>query len=284
MRLPGAWTRWRGAGLTVACLVLGLGLDPEARVLQTADSPEVIIRRLVSAIYSNDAAEYNAVTIEHPLRSRLTSEGRPNAQGLRRLKDDPASLQIRQQRPILVKGVPLTTPPGGDAPVEATALFMVSHGGAPTVVPLVRRAEGWKVDIRWWIASTEAMSSARSNPPGSPDRTVRALLAAMLQFDRQRAATFLTDPRALNVLFTGAPRTREPSGVLEATAEEMPLVEIGPGEFYPSPGQRVIEGGSTDDRKVLVGLFGPVEIPFVLRRQQNAWKVEAEPFFTFMNR
>ena len=59
--------------------------------------------------------------------------------------------------------------------------------------------------------------------------------------------------------------------------------EIERGESYPLPGH-VVEGGSTSDRKVLVGWFGPVEIPFVLRRVGSDWKVEAEPYFAFMNR
>ena len=265
-------------------MIVALGVAVRAQPLQAPDTPEAVIRRLVLAIYRNDATEYNAVTVEHPLRSRLTAEGRANPQGLKRLTDDPSGLQIRQQRPMLSRGVPVQPSAAGDVPVGTTTLYMVSHGGGPIVVPLVRRPEGWRVDIRWWIASTDLMSSARANPAGSPDRSIRALLASMLRLDRQRASTFITDPRAVGTLFAGAPRSREPSGVLDATAEEMPLVEIGAGEFYPAPSKRVVEGGSTDDRKVLVGLFGPVEIPFVVRRIQNGWKVEAEPYFLFMNR
>ena len=59
---------------------------------------------------------------------------------------------------------------------------------------------------------------------------------------------------------------REPSGVLEASAMEMPLVEVGTGEFYRLPSGRVVEGSAAADRRVFVGQFGPVEIPFVLRR------------------
>jgi hypothetical protein len=82
----------------------------------------------------------------------------------------------------------------------------------------------------------------------------------------------------------GAPRQREPSGVLDATVEEMPLVEIAPGEFYPLPTNHIIEGVKAADRKVLVGWFGPVEMPFALRRIGSNWRVEAEPYFLLMNR
>ena len=88
----------------------------------------------------------------------------------------------------------------------------------------------------------------------------------------------------VNVLFAGAPRYREPSGVLEATTMEMPLVEIGPGEFCRMPSGRVVEGSATADRKVIVGQFGPVEMPFVLRRVGAGWRVEAEPYYELINR
>ena len=86
------------------------------------------------------------------------------------------------------------------------------------------------------------------------------------------------------MLFAGAPSVREPSGVLEATAMEMPLVEVAAGEFYRMPSGRIVEGSTAADRKVIVGLFGPVEMPFVLRRMGGAWRVEAEPYFALINR
>jgi hypothetical protein len=34
----------------------------------------------------------------------------------------------------------------------------------------------------------------------------------------------------------------------------------------------------------MVGQFGPVEIPFVLRRVVGTWRVEAEPYFLMISR
>ena len=50
------------------------------------------------------------------------------------------------------------------------------------------------------------------------------------------------------------------------------------------PSGRVVEGATAADRKVIVGQFGPVEMPFVLRRIGVAWRVEAEPYFRLINR
>ena len=64
----------------------------------------------------------------------------------------------------------------------------------------------------------------------------------------------------------------------------MPLVEIGPGEFVEMPSGRVVEGAAADDRKVLIGLFGPTEMGFVVRKAGTEWRVEAEPYFLLLNR
>ncbi len=110
------------------------------------------------------------------------------------------------------------------------------------VVPMVMRPEGWKVDVRWWVAFQQMSMS--SVPPPPEHLAVRSLLAAMLDLDRNGAATYLTDPRGLDLLFVGAPRSREPAGVLDAALGEMPLVEIRADEFYTMPSGRVIAGAS----------------------------------------
>jgi hypothetical protein len=248
-----------------------------------AETPEQVIRSLVIAIYSNDIASYNRLTIPHPLRSRLTQGGRVNEHKLNELKEYPGGLQIIRKRPPMFRGEEVQADVKGDYPVGTTALFVVAHGGGPMVVTMARRAEGWKVDPRWWIAGTE-LGAGPPPAPDSPDLAIRSLLAAMLRLDRAEALRFAAPDANMDVLFDGAPRQREPSGVLDAAVFEMPLVEIEPGEFARTPTGKIVEGTRASDRKVLVGLFGPVEIPFVVRRVGDGWRVDAEPFFSLMMR
>jgi len=255
-------------------VVLGVSL---VRAQGGSDGPEAVIRQLVMAIYGVDVEAYNRLTTDHPLRSLLTVGGSPNADGLRRLEQDPGSLQIRAMRPTAFQGKPVETAPD---PIGATALYAVAHQNQPMLVPMVRRPDGWKVDVRWWIAMQQMSMS--SMPPPPEHLTIRSLISAMLGLDRAEAARYLTDPRRIDLLWIGAPRSREPSGVLEGIALEMPLVEVGAGEFYVLPSGRVIEGGSTDSRKIVVGLFGPIEMPFVVTRTGNAWRVEPEPYFILL--
>ena len=263
---------------TIALVAVATTVSGDAQ--RRTQSPADVIRALVVAIYGNDTASYNALTIPHPMRSRLTAGGRVNADKLNSLKEDPGSLQIIPKRPPTFRGEEVKPDAQGEYPVGTTALYVVAHGGAPMVVTLARRADGWKVDLRWWLAMTE-LASGREPARGSPEVAIRSLLSAMLQLDRSGASRFVPPGTDLDALFTGAPRQREPSGVLDATVFEMPIVELEPGEFVRMPSGKLVEGTKDAERKVLVGQFGPVEMPFVVRRVKE-WRVDAEPYFMLM--
>jgi hypothetical protein len=47
---------------------------------------------------------------------------------------------------------------------------------------------------------------------------------------------------------------------------------------------RVVEGSTAPDVKLLLGLFGVVEIPFVVRKIDGEWRVEPQPYFAYFNR
>ena len=265
-----------------AVLVVGAALGVRAQPAATA-SPEAVVRALVTAIYKGDVAAYNAVTLPDPRRSILTANARPNDERLKALSDYPQGLQIKLSRGYLLRGKPVKPDASGTYPVGTTAVFMAAHSGGPMMVPLVRKPEGWRVDVRWWIAMTDLMRGPEPKP-GTPDLAIKSLLINMLSNDRKNAARWVAKPADLDVIFQGAPPYREPSGVLEASAMEMPLVTIGPGEFYPLPSGRIVEGTTTPDVQVLVGMFGPTEIPFVVRRAGAAWTVDPEPYFRLVNR
>jgi hypothetical protein len=245
------------------------------------DDPDPVIRALVQAMYANDVAAYNKLTLPNPLRSRLTSGGRVNENGLRELKEDPGGLQIKQKRPFEFQGKETKPGANGQYPVGTTGHYVVAHHGGPMVMGVVKQADGWKVDVRWWVAMTDLMSG-KEPPKDSPEFAIKSLLMSMLQLDRRTAARYITDPKGMDLLFDGAPRQREPSGVMEASVAEMPIVELAPGEFTPLPIGGVAQGVQSPDRKVLVGWFGPIEMPFVVHRTGTEWKIEPLPYFALM--
>jgi len=264
--------------LSIAVAIAAVGVIKPMQA-QSAGTPEAVIRGLVMAMVGADAAAFEKLTLPDPRRSVLVSGGgRGNQDRLRQLREDPGLVQIKQKRPFESKGVELKPDPKGAYPVGTTGLYVVAFGGEPIVMRLVRTADGWKADPRWWIAMTDLMKGVESKP-GTPDFAVRALSAAMIRLDRREAAKYVTAGANMDQLFAGAPRQREPSGVLDALVMEMPLVKLGPGEFVRTPTGKLVEGTTAEDQIVLLGLFGVVEVPYVLRRAGNEWRVQPEPYF-----
>ena len=246
-------------------------------------APEHAVREFIKALAMHDAQAFAKAVRPDPRASRflnpnpLTPE--QQAEAARRLE----TLQVRPSEDVLLRGRRVEADSNGDYPVGSVGRFLASGDGGPVVVTVVREADGWKIDLRWWLVTLD-MASAGPPVEESPEYAIRSLILALLALKRGEASRFVVSGRDVGVLFAGAPSYREPSGVLEATTMEMPLVEIGPGEFYRMPSGRVVEGSTAADRKVIVGHFGPVAMPFVVRRLGGSWRVEPEPYFTLINR
>ena len=259
-----------------------IGRTPGA-VAEGMTAPERAVREFIKALAMHDASAFATAVRPDPRAGRflnpqpLTQE--QQAEASRRLE----TLQVRASEEIMLRGKPVQADANGDYPVGTVGRFLASGDGGPAVVTVVREKDGWRVDLRWWLAMLD-MASAGEPAEGSPEHAIKNLILALLALKREAASRFLAPGGDVGVLFAGAPPYREPSGVLEATTMEMPLVEIGPGEFYAMPSGRIVEGSAAADRKVIVGQFGSVAMPFVLRRVGAAWRVEAEPYFALINR
>ena len=264
-----------------SALVLALILTAPALAQTSGGGPEDAIAALMRAIYAGDATAYERVTLPHPRRALLSRGGALNEEALRELDEYPDALQLHPMRPFTYQGLAVEPDAQGAYPVGTTALFMAAHRGGPMAVRLSLQPEGWRVDLRWWLAMADLAENGWP-PPGTADFAARALTGALLQLDREAVAALAVPGADLGLLFAGAPAQPEPSGHLDALAAEMPLVEIGPGEHYALPTGGVVEGTDAPDRKLLVGLFGAIEVPFVVRRIGEEWRVEAQPYFYYL--
>src|SRR5262245_23340608 len=265
---------------TIALLVGGVAILG-CVVLAGSDSPEVVIRSFVHAMYSNDVVAYDALTLPVPGRERLEKGGTVNVEAKEELEHNPEAVQLRLMRPYQFRGREATRDVNGEYPVGTTVRFSVSYRNL-MLVSLVRTSEGWRIDLRWWLAMLD-MASGPPPGPDSADYAARALIASLIDLDREGAAEFVTPDANLDLVFAGAPPEPEPSDQLGLLIGEMPLVEIGPGEFCEMPSGRVVEGVRRDDMKVLVGLYGPVEMPFVVQRVGTRWRVQPEPYFLLIS-
>ena len=243
--------------------------------------PEPVIRSLVRAMYAADGKSFERLTVPAPGIGVLTRGGSVNQDGLRELDEDPAGVQIIKKRDFEYRGVAARSDANGKYPIGTTAVFVVAHHRSPLVMITRMTADGWKIDPRWWIGMI-ALATTDGPADGTPAFVVRRLLAAMIAGNRDEVRRRATPGADMEIFFSGAPRQREPSGVLDASAAEMPVVELEPGEFRRLPTGQVVEGSTRADTKVLVGLFGPIEIPFVVRKVGAEWRVEPQPYFVLI--
>jgi hypothetical protein len=265
-------------------VVAALMAIPATTNAQAADdTPESTIRAMIRALYSADVEKFRRFLLPDPRSHLLTGGQTVNKDAITELAEDPEGLQIIPRRGFEHRGIEAKRDAGGKWPVGTTVTFMVSHHRGPMVTVLEKKADGWKVDPRWWLAEIE-MQSASGPKPGTPDFSARSLLFALLEGDKPQALRLATPGASAALLFDGAPSQREPSGHLEALVAEMPIVELKPGEFRRMLTGEIAEGSTSPDRKLLVGMMGSVEIPFVLRLTGSEWRVEPQPYFALINR
>lgn len=65
---------------------------------------------------------------------------------------------------------------------------------------------------------------------------------------------------------------------------EMPIVRARSEEHLMLPSGELVSGSNAEDVLVLVGLMGPVEVPFLLKRTGNDWKVVPQKYFQMLRK
>jgi hypothetical protein len=62
----------------------------------------------------------------------------------------------------------------------------------------------------------------------------------------------------------------------------MPIVRARPGERVLLPSGEVAVGSVEGESLLLIGLMGPVEVPFLMRRNAGAWKIVPQKYFEML--
>jgi hypothetical protein len=244
-----------------------------------ADNPEPVVRAFYRALLKGDVAAYHKVIVEDDRADRFLPKQPLDPDKAREIDMESQSFTLRQLQPFRLQGKD-TSPVNGEFAPGTTTRYLANFPSSLTVVTMVRAADGWRVDMRWWEALAELMRKDVDN--GTPEYAVKSLTASLVYLKREEAKKYIVPDGDLDALFAGAPSAPEPSDQLISLVGEMALVEIGPGEFYPMPSGRIVEGTRDADRKLLVGLFGPREIPYLVQRVGGEWRVVVEPYFNVL--
>ena len=116
--------------------------------------------------------------------------------------------------------------------------------------------------------------------PGSAEYAVKALMASLVTLHRDEASKVIDPDGELEVLFAGAPSAPEPSDQMISLVGEMPVVEIGPGEFVQMPSGTIVEGVNDPDDESAGRALRPEGTAVCRPQAGGEWRVAVEPYFS----
>lgn len=123
----------------------------------------------------------------------------------------------------------------------------------------------FRLDLRWWIAAAQ--------PRSEREETARAYYYYLLTSNLEGLQALSIDTRGLEMLCERQSPSGE-HGQLEHVAQTMALVELAPGDSYPTPRgvEKVDERHAKAGLTVLLGLTPEGLMPFVMKQIDGKWK------------
>jgi hypothetical protein len=255
-----------------------------AAVAIPADDPETVVRAFLRAVSAHDATRFNELVFPRMGADRLVGTEPVEKARLDDLETEIKTLRLRQLQPLRNRGVTVTPDSAGVYPDGTTTRYMAPFDGQLVVISLVKKSGRWLVDVRWWLRVKEMALRDPKSKPEEKELVIKTFLLNLLRLNRNAVSRSLVTAASVDLVFEGAPQQPEPSDQLPALAIEMPLVEADADEIYPLPSGRLVKRGASQDETVMVGLYGPSEMVFHLRRVNGEWRIAPEPYYHIINR
>ena len=248
------------------------------------DDPEAVVRAFTRAAYSHDPAQFNSMVFPRTGAEVLLSKEPVAKERLEEIETEVLALRPRQLQPFRQRGIVIVPGSDGAYPEGTTTRYMTSFQGDQTVVSLMKKEGRWLVDVRWWLKVREMSLRGEKDRPDEKEIVIKKFLLNLLRLNRRAVAESLVPGADVAIAFEGAPTVPEPSDVLPSLAVEMPLVEAEADEVYPLLSGKLVKKDATKDEVVMVGLYGPFEMVFQLRRVKGAWRIVPDPYYRIINR
>ena len=240
---------------------------------------EQAARDFLYNLYANDAAAVQRSILPGEDSAVLIGPQTFTQGELDKLKTYINRLPLHVGVPPSLDGKPLSSS-AAPFPVGTKIAYLTQFRGVSFVVPLQRTEHGWKVDVRFWLA----MRKQRDVRPQrtDPEIAAKSFLCNLLANEPDALNQF-TSQRIDGEEYTAANNLRP--GDLDqilSLCVEMPIVRARAGERVMLPSGEVIVADGGADSLILIGLMGPVEVPFLLRRVDDAWKVVPQKYFEML--
>lgn len=239
------------------------------------------IRGFLYATYSGDFKEYRNWILPEEGSSALVGKQTLTAKQLNDLRREVDEIEFRQVSPFVADGREASTADGGFR-VGTKTTYMTGFRGSRIVIPVVYSDTGWKVDVRFWLATKKEAEGKLQQ--SDPEVLAKAFLFYLLARQPQKLA-------ALSASSIKAEEyTQEnnlPGGDLDqilSLCMEMPIVRARLGESFRMPSGEIVRAGVQPDTLVLVGLLGTVEVAFQVKQVGGEWKVVPQKYFEMLRR
>jgi hypothetical protein len=275
--------------IAVSVCVPAAGAQQAADATSRKDAPaaaapsgrEQAAREFMYALYANDAADFQKRIIPEAGSTALIGAQTFTPEQLDKLKRDIDALRLQQTSAPSLDGVPLAHP-SGSFPVGTKTIYATAFRGVALAIPLQRSEGGWKVDVRFWLA----MRKQREVRPQmtDPEMVAKGFLFHVLAKKPDALDEFASD-KIKGEDYTAA--NNLPPGDLDhilSLCIEMPIVRARTGERVLLPSGETAVGSEQTESLVLIGLMGLVEVPFVVKRVDGAWKVVPQKYFEMLRK
>ncbi len=230
------------------------------------NGPEQAARDFLYALYANDAADFQRRIVPEPNSELMVGRQTFTSEQLEKLKKEIGGLPLHLASPVSADGT--------------KAIYFTQLRGVVMAIPMQRSESGWRVDVRFWLAM---MKQSTARPQKSdPEMVAKGFLFHILAKKPGMLNEF-TSQRINGDEYTAA--NNLPAGDLDqilSLCVEMPIVRARLGERVVLPSGESAVGADGGDSLVLIGLMGSTEIPFLLRRVGEEWKVVPQKYFEML--
>jgi len=240
----------------------------------SSTSAENAIHRFMIALYSNDNSEYTKMTLPCPDGDTLLGADKLTEEEINKAKSDVASMRLSQSDPYRLLGKEVKPDKNGRYPIGTKATFMTQSRGVQLVVPVSNTDDGWKVDVRYWIAMQKEYKET------DPEIVAKKFLFFLIGHKKKELAKVSSAKSNFSNLLKGEPAFEDQ---YYALAMEMSVVQALKDEAMLLPDGKILKAKeSTEDHKWFVGMYGPYPLLFELVKEKGAWKTVPKDYLSII--
>lgn len=257
------------------------GMERERRSPESgavaADASDAVVRAFLYALYANDGEAYHRVVVPEPGSDALIGQQQFSPEQLQRLRKEVDAVDLERVAPFTLEGRVLKR---DSYPDGTKSMYGTQFRGVLLAIPVVRLGGSWKVDVRFWLEMRRQQEKTPDET--SPDMRAKEFLFYILSKSPEKLNDVSATPvDGKEYVKANDLRAGDMDQVLSLCVE-MPVVRARDGEGFLMPSGAIVRGGSGRDTVVFVGLMGVHEIPFMVTRGNNQWRVVPQRYFEFL--